>query len=98
MTIGEIAVLTHATRSAEAVAESDVTAYFLSAAAFERCLEAQPDVAALLLKNIALHLSDRVRGLTGDLAYWVSRSAATSASADQPSGPQPSDLGNMADG
>ena len=98
VTIGEIAVLTHATRSAEAVAESDVTAYFLSAAAFERCLEAQPDVAALLLKNIALHLSDRVRGLTGDLAYWVSRSAATSASADQPSGPQPSDLGNMADG
>jgi sulfate permease, SulP family len=76
VTIGEIAVLSHETRSAEAIAESDVTAHFLPTTAFDRLLVEHPDVAALLLKNMALHLSDRVRGLTGDLSYWVSRAAA----------------------
>lgn len=35
-----------------------------------------PVLAARLLKNMTLHLSDRVRGLTADLAQWVSRAAA----------------------
>lgn len=85
VTIGEIAVLSHETRSAEAVAESDVTACFLPTTAFDRLLRDHPEVAALLLKNMALHLSDRVRGLTGDLTHWVSRAAAKRPLTDQAS-------------
>lgn len=82
VTIGEMAVLTHATRSAEAVAESDVTAYFLPTLAFDRLLRDRPELAAHLLTNMVMHLSDRVRALTGDLAHWVSRSASKQAAPD----------------
>ena len=85
VTIGEIAVLSHETRSAEAVAESDVTAYFLPTTAFDQLLREHPDVAAQLLRNMALHLSERVRGLTDDLAHWVSRAVAKRPSTGQPS-------------
>jgi SulP family sulfate permease len=80
VTLGEIAVLTHETRSAEAVAESEVTACFLPTIEFDRLLRERPEVAALLMRNIALHLSERVRGLTGDLAHWVTRAGAKRSS------------------
>ena len=32
------------------------------------------------MRNIALHLSERVRGLTGDLAHWVTRAGAKRSS------------------
>jgi hypothetical protein len=34
---------------------------------------------------MALHLSDRVRGLTDDLTHWVARAVAKRPSTDQPS-------------
>lgn len=74
--IGEMAMLARGTRSAEAVAESDVTALQLPVEAFDRLMSEQPALAAKLLKNMSLHLGDRVRILTGDLARWVSRAAA----------------------
>jgi CRP-like cAMP-binding protein len=73
--IGEMAMLARGTRSAEAVAESDVTALQLPAEAFDRLMSEHPALAAKLLKNMSLHLADRVRVLTGDLARWVSRTA-----------------------
>jgi SulP family sulfate permease len=74
--IGEMATLTRGTRSAEAFAESDVTALKLSVDAFDRLMSERPVLAAKLLKSMSLHLADRVRTLTGDLSHWVARSAA----------------------
>ena len=74
--IGEMATLARGTRSAEAVAESDVTAMKLSIDAFDRLMVEHPVLAAKLLKNMSLHLADRVRALTGDLSHWVVRAAA----------------------
>ena len=76
VTIGEMAVLSHGTRSAEAVAESDVIALRLSVEAFDRMKVDQPALAAKLLNNLALHLAERVRVLTGDLARWVARAGS----------------------
>ena len=86
VTIGEMAVLAHAPRSAEAVAETDVTALGMSVEAFERLTREQPALAAKLSRNIALHLGDRVRMLTGDLAGWMSRAAAARPGAATPKG------------
>lgn len=86
VTIGEMAVLAHAPRSAEAVAETDVTALGMSVGAFERLTREQPALAAKLSRNIALHLGDRVRMLTGDLAGWMSRAAAARPGAAAPKG------------
>lgn len=80
--LGEMSVLAQTTRSAEAVAESEVTALRLPAAAFNRLLEHHPALAAKLMKNISLHLADRVRTLTGDLSAWVARAAAGRPSPD----------------
>ena len=86
--IGDMAVLARNRRSAEAVAESDVSALGLSVAAFERLVQQHPELAAKLRINIAVHLSDRVRMLTGDLAGWVSRSGAVRpATPDSPTIP-----------
>lgn len=84
VTIGEMAVLARAPRSAEAVAESDVSALGLSTAAFERLIQQHPQLAAKLCRNIAVHLSDRVRMLTGDLSDWVSRSGGARPPAQPP--------------
>jgi hypothetical protein len=57
-------------------------------AAFERLMRQHPELAATLCRNIAVHLSDRVRMLTGDLAGWVSRSdAVRPATPDSPTIP-----------
>ena len=68
--------MARAPRSAEAVAESEVNALGLSVETFERLVQQHPQLAARLCRNIAVHLSDRVRMLTGDLAAWVSRADA----------------------
>ncbi|MEC5399942.1 SLC26A/SulP transporter family protein [Uliginosibacterium sp. H1] len=74
--IGEMASLARSTRSAEAVAESDVVALKLPLDVFDRLLVEQPTLATKLLKNMSLHLADRVRALTSDLSHWVARAAA----------------------
>jgi CRP-like cAMP-binding protein len=71
--IGEMAVLAGTARSAEAVAESDVTALGLSVESFRRLMRLHPELAAKISGNMALHLADRVRILTSDLAGWVTR-------------------------
>jgi SulP family sulfate permease len=93
VTIGEMAVLSHGRRSAEAYAETDVEALRLSVQAFDALRTEDPDLAATLLTNIALHLADRVRILTADLGHWVSRSAARVPQTDTGPGTQPEDLG-----
>jgi len=85
--IGEMAMLARGTRSAEAVAESDVTALLLPVEAFDRLMSERPTLAAKLLRNMSLHLADRVRVLTGDLARWVSRAAAGGAATTLHSAP-----------
>lgn len=75
VSVGEMAVLAHGVRSAEAVAESDVVAMRLSVEAFDRMKLEQPALAAKILNNIVLHLAERVRVLTGELSHWVSRSS-----------------------
>jgi len=85
--LGEMAVLDRRQRSAEAVAESDLTVLRLSADAFDAIRAEHPVLAALLLNNISLHLSDRVRSLTTELSAWVSRSA--SGRAPEPAAPPP---------
>jgi len=76
VSVGEMAVLAHGVRSADAVAESEVQALRLSVESFDRLKHTHPALAAKVLNNIALHLAVRVRGLTSDLAHWVTRSAA----------------------
>jgi SulP family sulfate permease len=73
--VGEMAVLAQEPRSADAVAESDVEALAMPAAAFDGLLQSHPQLAAKLMRNIALHQGDRVRHLTADLAGWVQRAS-----------------------
>ncbi len=73
--LGEMAVLAHLPRSADAIAEDDLTVMRLSVEAFERMRHEQPALAAQLLCNISLHLAGRVRALTTELSAWVARSA-----------------------
>lgn len=73
--MGEMAVLAHRTRSAEAFAETDLLVLHLPAEAFDRLRLDHPALAAKLLHQISLHLAERVRVLTGDLASWVARAA-----------------------
>ncbi len=76
VTIGEMAVLGRERRSADAVAESAVSALRLPVDSLDRLMRSHPALASKLLRNIALHLADRVRYLTTDLASWVSRAGA----------------------
>jgi SulP family sulfate permease len=89
VTIGEMAVLAGAPRSAEAVAETDVLALGLSVQAFDRLTQQHPALAARLCRNIAVQLSDRVRMLTGDLAGWVARADAPAPPPTPTSNPMP---------
>ncbi|MGS0757371.1 cyclic nucleotide-binding domain-containing protein, partial [Roseateles sp. GG27B] len=73
--LGEMAVLAHLPRSADAFAEGDLTVMRLSAEAFDRMRHEEPALAAQLLCNISLHLAGRVRALTTELSGWVARSA-----------------------
>jgi SulP family sulfate permease len=75
VSMGEMSVLDHRTRSAEAITETQVCAMRLSVEAFDQLKLEHPVLAAKLLNNISLHLAERVRVLTGDLASWVSRTA-----------------------
>jgi len=75
VTMGEMAILDGRPRSAEAVAETDLVLLRLSDRAFEEMKSMQPALAAKLLHNIARHLADRVRTLTGELSGWVNRAS-----------------------
>lgn len=61
MCFGETAVLDAGGRTADAVADIDSVVHELPAAAFERLLRDEPALAALLYRNLARHLSARLR-------------------------------------
>lgn len=71
--VGEMGALTKGIRSADAIAETPLTALRLSAESLARLRREQPALAAKLLANIALHLADRLRDLTQSMSTWVSR-------------------------
>lgn len=77
--VGEMAALSRAARSADAVAESPLTVLWLSNEALDRLRQAHPVLATKLLNNIALHLAARLREVTRDLSAWVARSAPASS-------------------
>jgi SulP family sulfate permease len=93
--IGEMAALTHGSRSADAVAETPLTVLRLSAEALERLRREQPALAAKLLNNIALHLAGRLRELTLDLSSWVTRTGLPPIPSAL--GPEPPDDGDRSE-
>lgn len=76
VSLGEIAALSHGTRTVDAIAESDVVVLRLPVSTFDEWKAARPQLAAKLLNNIALHLADRLNLLTDDLARWMQRAGA----------------------
>ena len=61
MCFGETAVLDAGGRTADAVADVDSTVYELPAAALAEMHRADPAIAAQIYRNLALHLSERLR-------------------------------------
>jgi SulP family sulfate permease len=68
---GEMALLDGKPRSANVQAEEDCEVYRLSFSNFGNLLDQQPQIAAKLLKNIALVLSDRLRARSNELRMMV---------------------------
>ncbi len=68
---GEMALLDGKSRSANVQAEEDSEVYRLSFNSFGKLLDKQPQIAAKLLKNIALVLSDRLRARSNELRMMV---------------------------
>ena len=62
MTLGETAVLDGGGRTADAVADGPCTLYELPAPTLRALQDQHPDIAALVFRNLALHLSVRLRG------------------------------------
>jgi MFS superfamily sulfate permease-like transporter len=60
--LGEVALLDNGGRSADALADSDVQLHALTRSDLAALTEADPALGALLARNIALHLADRLRG------------------------------------
>jgi len=58
---GEMALLDHAGRSADAVADGDATLMVLSREGLDGLLLEHPELAAKLYRNIAAHLGERLR-------------------------------------
>ncbi len=65
MMLGELAVLDRQGRTTDAVAEAEALVYQLPAVALEILRRDEPGLAAQLLLNIAIHLSQRLRAAAG---------------------------------
>ena len=61
MMFGEVAMLDHGGRSAEAVADIDSVVFALDDATLRSLSDEEPALAALVYRNIAVHLSTRLR-------------------------------------
>ena len=61
MMLGEVAMLDHRGRSAEAIADTASVVHALSEAALQSLGVDEPGLAALVYRNIAIHLSTRLR-------------------------------------
>jgi MFS superfamily sulfate permease-like transporter len=60
--LGEISMLDGAGRSADAIADSDAVVWSLSRKAFDALVLSDPLLGERLSRNIAIHLSERLRG------------------------------------
>lgn len=69
--IGEMALLDGKPRSANVQADEDSEVLCLSRANFDKLLAQNPQVAAKLLKNIAMVLSHRLRARSDELRMWA---------------------------
>ncbi len=69
---GELAVLEGKPRSADAVAEADLTVIRLTAETLDRLHRDDPVLAGKILLNLSLHLSARMRSLTNELSAALS--------------------------
>jgi len=68
VTIGEMSLVDKSTRSATVKAVEDTEMLYLNSASFEEILKLHPQTGIQLLKNIASHLSMRLRDASGKLA------------------------------
>lgn len=59
--LGEMAMLDGGRRSADAVADTDAVVHALTRTQFDALCDLDPALGGLLLRNIALHLSERLR-------------------------------------
>ena len=62
--LGETAMLDGGGRTADATADRDAEIYALTQAALDALAGSEPAIGARLYRNIALHLSDRLRRAT----------------------------------
>jgi MFS superfamily sulfate permease-like transporter len=60
--IGEMSMLDGAGRSADAIADTDVVVWSLTREAFADLMQADPLLGERLMRNIAIHLTERLRG------------------------------------
>lgn len=61
MLFGETAMLDGLGRSADALADTDSVVHALSLESIDRLAAADPDLGRLIMRNLALHLADRLR-------------------------------------
>jgi CRP-like cAMP-binding protein len=69
--LGSTALLDGKPRSANVQAEEVSEVYRLSFSSFSNMLDQEPKIAAKLVKNIALVLSDRLRARSNELRFMV---------------------------
>jgi CRP-like cAMP-binding protein len=70
-TVGEMAFIQGATRSASVVADEDTACYELSRAAYDQILREHPAIASKLLTNLSLELARRLRRTSDELRETV---------------------------
>ena len=80
MMFGEVAMLDHRGRSAEALADAPSTIHALSEATLRTLETDEPRLAALVYRNIAVHLSTRLR-IASSIQIAVRRQSAAGAKA-----------------
>ena len=69
---GETAMLDGQGRSADAIADSDATVHELTSDALDALIAADAALGARLMRNIAVHLSERLRSAS---AAWADSAA-----------------------
>ncbi|MEO5951831.1 MAG: cyclic nucleotide-binding domain-containing protein [Chloroflexia bacterium] len=62
--LGETAMLDRGGRSADATADTDTEIYALTQSALDTLSSTEPEVGARLYRNVAIHLSERLRRAT----------------------------------
>jgi sulfate permease, SulP family len=66
--VGELALLQNIRRTADAVAESDISVLRLERDSFDRIRALRPELWDSLMRNLTMHLSSRLRSVTMELS------------------------------